>query len=65
MNKAKCPVCIDVIKKYGIKSYKKTYVNLFDKSIDDYPIEKLATAEVVYMNINYVNKTCKMKLNLR
>lgn len=65
MNNIKCPICIDVIKKYDIKSYKKTYINLFDKSIDDYPIEKLATAEVVYININYVNKACKIKLNLR
>lgn len=65
MNNTKCPTCIDVIKKYDIKSYKKTYVNLFDKSIDDYPIEKLATAEVIYMNINYVNKACEIKLNLR
>lgn len=62
MNKVKC---IDIIKKYGIVTYSKTYVNLFDENIDLYPLDKLANAEVIYIDINYVNKTCKMKLNLR
>ena len=62
MSKVKC---IDIIKKYGIGTYSKTYVNLFDENIDLYPLDKLANAEVIYIDINYVNKTCKMKLNLR
>lgn len=65
MTKQTCPKLIELIKKYNIGEYKKTYVNLFDKNIDLYPIDKLATAEVIYININYVNKTCEMKLNLR
>ena len=65
MTKQTCPKLIDLIKKYSLGSYQKTYVNLFDESINLYPLDKLANAEVVYIDINYVKQTCKAKLNLR
>lgn len=65
MTKQTCPKLLELIKKYNIGSFEKSYVNLFDKNIDLYPLEKLAQAEVIYIDINYVNQTCKMKLNLR